>query len=71
MSAASGAATFFNPPAPDRLKNRSSFGRFCTRNGRAPSVGQARQVDADKTSQQAGKTLTHPLLLRRILRFAN
>jgi len=34
-------------------------------------IEQARQVDADKTSKKAEKTLTHPLLLRRILRFAN
>ena len=34
-------------------------------------IEQAREVDRDKNSKKAEKTLTHPLTLRRILRFVN
>jgi Zn-dependent protease with chaperone function len=37
----------------------------------AQLIEQARQVEADKTSKKAEKYLTHPLMLRRILRFVN
>jgi Zn-dependent protease with chaperone function len=37
----------------------------------APLVEQARQVEADKNSKKAEKHLTHPLMLRRMLRFMN
>lgn len=34
-------------------------------------VEQAREVDRDKNSKKAEKTMTHPLLLRRMLRFVD
>jgi hypothetical protein len=34
-------------------------------------VEQAREVEADKKLKKAEKHLTHPLLLRRLLRFVN
>jgi len=37
----------------------------------AQLVEQARQVEADKITKKAEKHLTHPLLLRRLHRFAN